>query len=286
MHTTISNGKLTAAIHSKGAELASLREASGREYIWEGDPAFWGKHAPVLFPIVGTLKDGQYRHGGKTYVLPRHGFARDMEFELASREDGKAVFSLKSTGETLSKFPFPFTFRIRYELDGETLSVTYDVRNDGPDTLLFNVGGHPAFALPGDFTEYSLRFAQPETPRYHLLENDLLSERTKRLELVSGRLALAHSLFEDDALVFKALESKSIEIEHRGQSFLRVDFADFPHLGLWTKPGAPFLCIEPWQGYSDTVAASGELAEKEGILPLASGGMFEASYRITILTSS
>ncbi|UMY64434.1 MULTISPECIES: aldose 1-epimerase family protein [unclassified Flavobacterium] len=279
---TLQNNLLNATVRFKGAELVSLRDAKGRDYMWEGRPDVWGKHAPVLFPIVGTLKDNQYRYNGVTYTMGRHGFARDKTFSLEQQSGSEAVFLLTDDAETRAMYPFAFEFRIRYRLSDSTLTVTYEVRNTDTSILFFSVGGHPAFALPQAFDSYSVAVEPAAVLTYRLLDRDLLSDETAELDATSGHFALDYRLFERDALVFTSQSCKTLTIREEGHDLLSVDLRDFPDVGLWTKPGAPFLCIEPWHGYADTTDASGVLENKKGIRQLASGQDFHTAYTIKI----
>jgi len=281
--TTISNSNLTAQINSLGAELFSLKNSKNKEYIWEGNPAFWGKHSPILFPIVGTLKNNSYHYNGIEYNLSRHGFAREMEFELIEKTENSVTFSLISSEETRKVYPFDFELQIIYSLDKSSLNIEYKVINKGKSQMPFSIGAHPAFSLPGNFENYSLEFEQDEPLEYHLLENDLISDKTKKLEVKNKILHLNYQLFENDALVFKSLQSKSLTILENSNPVLRVDFKDFPSLGIWTKSNAPFLCIEPWFGYSDTEENFGNLFEKEGITILDCNEVFKSKFSIEIL---
>lgn len=283
MITTISNSRLTASIKHAGAELFSIKDNQNKEYIWEGNPDFWGKHSPVLFPIVGTLKNNTYTINGKEYQLPRHGFARDMEFELIEKTENKAVFSLKSSDETLKKYPFEFELQLVYTLNGNALEIAYNVINKSEEKLPFSIGAHPAIALPENFENYAFEFEKEETLKYYLLENDLISNQTKILETQNNLVPLNYELFKNDALIFKTLESNSLAILENSKPYIKVDFEDFPSLGIWTKENAPFVCIEPWLGYSDTLENSGNLYEKEGILILDESKTFTSKFSITIL---
>ena len=282
MNISISNEHLTAAISQHGAELTSLKDST-TEYMWEGNPEFWGKHSPILFPIVGTLKNNTYRYNNKDYNMSRHGFARDNKFEVSYQDGESVVFSFVSNEETLKVFPFEFELQLKYTLKGKSLLLDYSVKNTGSNTMPFSLGAHPAFALPGNFEDYSLQFEKDEAFVSTRLENDLLSDKTILLGSENGKLELDYSLFEDDALIFKELESKSVAIQKDGKAFLKVTFNDFPHLGIWTKINAPFLCIEPWQGYSDALDASGNLYDKEGIVLLNPDNEFNAGFSIEIL---
>ncbi|OXB04219.1 aldose 1-epimerase family protein [Flavobacterium pectinovorum] len=283
MNTTISNSTLKASIKHAGAELFSLKDNQNQEYIWEGNPAFWGKHSPILFPIVGTLKNNTYTINGKEYQLPRHGFARDMEFQLIDKTENSATFSLQSNSETLKKYPFDFELQLIYTLNETTLDIAYKVINKGETKMPFSIGAHPAIALPENFENYSFKFEKEEDLKYSLLENDLISNKTESLQTIENLVPLNYKLFENDALVFKTLESNSLTILENSKPYIKVDFEDFPSLGIWTKDQAPFVCIEPWYGYSDTAENSGDLFEKEGILILDAKQTFNSKFSIQIL---
>lgn len=283
MTTTIKNENLSAEIKHFGAELISLKTNLNKEYIWEGNPEFWGKHSPILFPIVGTLKNDSFHHNEMEYHLSRHGFARDMEFELIVATDTSAIFSIQSSEATLKVYPFEFELQIIYTLDENNLSIAYHVNNKGKSTMPFAIGAHPAFALPNQFENYAIAFEKEEKLEYYLLEDDLISNKTKQLEVHNKQIPLTYELFKKDALIFKTLQSDSLTILEDENPILRVHFEDFPSLGIWTKMNAPFLCIEPWFGYSDTNENSGNLFEKEGIQILESNATFHSRFSIEIL---
>lgn len=283
MNTTISNSTLSASIKHAGAELFSLKDNHNKEYIWEGNPDFWGKHSPILFPIVGTLKNNTYTIDGKEYQLPRHGFARDMDFQLIDKTENSAVFSLISNEETLKKYPFQFELQLIYTLEETSLHIEYKVINKSGKKMPFSIGAHPAIALPENFEHYAFEFEKDEVLKYYLLENDLISNKTKVLETTNNLIPLNYKLFENDALIFKTLESKSLTILENSKPYIKVDFEDFPSLGIWTKDQVPFVCIEPWLGYSDTAENSGDLYEKEGILILDVNQAFRSKFSIKIL---
>ncbi len=283
MTTTINNSNLSAEIRHFGAELVSLKTNLNKEYIWEGNPDFWGKHSPVLFPIVGTLKNNSFHHNGMEYHLSRHGFARDMEFELIDATENSATFSIQSSDETLKVYPFEFELQIIYTLEENNLRIEYKVINKGKSKMPFSIGAHPAFALPDQFENYSIAFEKEEPLEYYLLENDLISNKTKKLDVHNKRIPLTYELFKNDALIFKTLQSNTLTILENENPILRVNFEDFPSLGIWTKMNAPFLCIEPWFGYSDTNENFGNLLEKEGIQILDSNEIFNSRFSIEIL---
>jgi galactose mutarotase-like enzyme len=281
---TIENNEITALFNRKGAELCSLKSnGSHREYMWNGNPNFWGKHAPILFPIVGTLKDNQYRYKGQSYALSRHGFARDLEFEVVGKTANSVVFSLESTEETKSNYPFDFELQIGYNLVESSLNIEYKIINKMDERMPFSIGGHPAFALPKNFTSYALEFEQQETLESFTLENDLLSNTKVNIALNERVLPLSYSLFEKDALIFKSLNSKKISILEESKPLLHFYFEDFTNFGIWTKTNAPFICLEPWLGYSDLTSSDGNIENKEGIQFVESQATFKCSYSIEIL---
>jgi galactose mutarotase-like enzyme len=281
--TTISNWNLTAQINHFGAELFSLKNRENKEYIWEGNPAFWGKHSPILFPIVGTLKNNSFHYKESEYHLSRHGFARDMEFELIEKLENSTTFSLISSEESRKVYPFDFELQICYSLEENKLNIDYKVINKNDAIMPFSIGAHPAFALPKPFEDYALAFEHAEILTSYELENDLLSDNFSTIEMIDNQVPLNYSLFEKDALIFKKLNSKSITILENQNPLLHVRFDNFPNLGIWTKSNAPFLCIEPWLGYSDTVHSSGNILEKEGIQLLEAKKSLECNFSIEIL---
>ncbi|WP_348797466.1 aldose 1-epimerase family protein [Flavobacterium adhaerens] len=283
MTTILSNKNLTAEIKHLGAELCSLKDNTNKEYIWNGNPEFWGKHSPVLFPIVGTLKDNTYCYDTQTYQLSRHGFAREMEFSLIDKQESSATFSLIATSETKAKYPFDFDLHLIYTLENKTLKIEYKVYNKGDNKMPFSIGAHPAFNLPNNFENYSLAFDRLDSLDYFLLEDGLISNKTTNLKLDNDQLHLNYKLFENDALVIKNIQSKSITILENSIPILKVNYPNFPDLGIWTPPNAPFICIEPWFGYSDTVLKSGTLLDKEGIQILEANSVFQSVFSIEIL---
>jgi len=286
---TIENDYLKASFLTKGAEWRSLIEkVHDREFLWQGDPQYWGKAAPVLFPIVGSLKDGQYEWQGKTYRLPRHGFARDREFRVKEQEAWRVVFALDSDEETRKVYPFEFSFEIEYRLWKRVLHTTYRITNGGSGDMLFSVGAHPAFNLPffgdGKFEDGFLDFELKEPlERWMLNADGLLSGETRPLPNAGRSLVTTRSLFAEDALVLKKLKSSRVTLRQRDSgAALSMEFPGFPYFGIWTAPNAPFLCLEPWCGVADAVTATGKLEDKEGIERLAAGGVFARSFAVTV----
>jgi galactose mutarotase-like enzyme len=284
MNVTIFNSKLSAQIDCKGAELFSLKSiATNQEYMWEGDPKFWEKHSPVLFPIVGTLKNNTFTYNENQFQLLRHGLARNLNFSLIDATENQAVFSLQSSEETKKSYPFEFELQITYTLLDTKLELKYTIINNDKVAMPFSIGAHPAFALPNNFESYALEFDQQENLKCFTLENDLVSDNSFEIALENKKLPLTYSTFENDALIFKTLQSRVITILKNNKPILKVAFNDFKNLGIWTKVGASFICIEPWLGYSDTIHATGNLLEKEGIQFVAVNERFECGFSVEIL---
>jgi len=290
----LENDQCRVAVNSYGAELSSfirkdLPELGQLEYIWPADPAVWGRHAPVLFPIVGRLANDTYQHQGREYRLPQHGFARDREFALVHQTATTLAFELRADEASRAAYPFEFVLTIRYELRGLGLTVRWEVQNPAAATeLLFSIGAHPAFRcplIPGEtFEDYFFHFDHPVTVERHLLAGGLLTGQTEPLLAAQTELPLTYALFAQDALVLKHFDFTHLTLRSfRSDRAVRLRFDGFPYLGLWTKgPGAPFVCIEPWQGIAGSVGGPTELADKEGILTLAPGGQYAASYTIEL----
>lgn len=284
---SIENRHLKINIHPKGAELQSIYHKDHKlEYLWNGDPAFWGKHSPLLFPIVGTLKQDTYIYKDKEYSLPRHGFARDMEFEVEEQGPDAITFLLRSSDATRANYPFDFELRVTYQLAKNGLATTYSVKNTSEGDMYFSIGGHPAFKVPlvagTAYTDYFLELENKETsPRWPVTKEGLIEKPPKPLLRSSRLLPLTKELFLEDALVFKNLSSTTIALKsEKTERGLLFDFADFPFLGIWAAKNADFVCIEPWCGIADGVESNQQLTEKEGINKLTSGDIFERTWTL------
>lgn len=285
----ISNEKLTVQVSPQGAELQSIaRNDTGLEYLWSGDPAFWGKKSPVLFPIVGGLKDNTYQYRGDHYTLGRHGFAREQLFAVTEQGAEHVSLRLSDSDATRKVYPFRFDFTIQYLLQDDQLQVTYQVLNRDDKTLLFSVGGHPAFKLPlvpdTAYEDYYLYFNKEENAgKWPLSAAGLIERTTQPLLEQTQTLPLKRSLFYQDALVFKHLASDTVTLKSdRTPHGLTFHFKGFPYLGIWAAKNADFVCIEPWCGIADHVDASGRLEEKEGIIELAPDGEFERAWSVEL----
>ncbi len=286
---SIHNDSLSIKIDPKGAELKSLyNKNNGVEYMWSGDPAFWNKTSPVLFPIIGSLKSDTCYVEGKPYHMGRHGFAREMMFVVSGQDSSSANFTNESDANTLKKFPFPFRLEIAYNISVDELHVTYKVRNTGNNTMYFSIGGHPAFKVPllpgSDYNDYYLEFNKVENAgRWPVSPEGLIETKLETLLKNSRRINLSKELFLKDALVFKNLQSDKVSLlSSRSPHGLQFDFAGFPYLGIWAAKHADFVCIEPWCGIADSVNSNQQLNEKEGINSLAAGNLFERTWKVKV----
>jgi galactose mutarotase-like enzyme len=287
---TLQNEFLRIAVKRLGAELTSIADPRGVEYLWQGDPRVWDGQSPVLFPIVGRLAGDAYTHAGRRYALPQHGFARRKTFTLAERGDGILRYTLDPDAETRAAYPFAFHLELSYRLRGRSVGVAYAVSNPGAETLPFSIGGHPAFSCswhPGDaLADYSLEFEHPETADAPLIRDGLIAVgKTRRILTNENTLPLTDTLFDRNALVFKGLSSRAITLRSRRHgATVRVDFPAFPALGIWSKPAAPYVCIEPWFGHADPVGREpgSPLATKPGMILLPPGAIFTCAWRATI----
>lgn len=256
------------------AELQSLK-VRWREYLYQKVPWFWQRQSPILFPIVGRLKDDTYEYEGKRYEIPQHGFLREREWRHLDQNDAHScTFSITADPETRERYPWDFTLEIKYIIEKTTLRVEYSVTNTGSETLPFSLGGHPAFHLEGPLSEYEIQFDSDDGEvEYATLSPEvkwLLSWDTKKLYLKEGKIRLSEELFYNDALIFRDLLSKRYTLLRDGKMLFTFDRGNFPHFALWKQPNAPFLCFEPWQGYADSIDTQGNILEKPWMIMLPS----------------
>ena len=279
---TIQNGKIRASFLRKGAELCSLRQIDGPELIWQADPKYWGRHASLLFPIVGALKNNCYTIGGQSYSLPQHGFARNENFSLENCDKSSVLFRLTENKQTLENFPCRFILDISFRLDGSKLICGWHVSNpiESSRELIFSIGGHPAFNCPPNGSGqsgYSIGFEGASVVRSIKNNKDII--------LNDSRLPVTASLFDDGALVFEAPNFDAVTLNYpNGQAFVRLSHPGFPALALWNPPGgAPFVCIEPWFRSTASDADDLSLENRKNIIRLQSGEIFKAEYTIEVL---
>lgn len=283
----IASDRLTAEISPDGAELVRLTDAAGRDYLWDGDPAIWSGRAPILFPIVGTLNGDGFRWQERNYVLPRHGFARRRRFVVAEHDSDGLILRLDADDATRAVWPFDVSLEMIFTLRGATLTMTGRVTNRDAMAMPCAFGFHPAlrWPLPGATAKagHVIRFARPEPAPVRRLDRDGLLDPAVRPTPVEGdMLALDDGLFAEDALIFDRLTSRALTYQGPGTARVMVDFEGMPHLGLWTKPGAAYLCIEPWQGHSDPTGFTGPLDEKPGMVMIEPGASRSFTMAITI----
>lgn len=268
---TISNENLKVEISCLGAEIQSVKQ-NGEELIWEGDPAVWSGHSPLLFPICGGLKEDRYTYAGKEYTLPKHGFARHSEFQIEEVTADRAVFSLKSSEETKKEYPFDFLLTVTYQLEGERLFVTYNVKNLTDGEMYFSIGSHEAYACPNGIEEYSVIFDKEENLDAVVLDGNTLSDQTVRIGEHVRELPLRYEYFAVDALVFLNLKSRAATLRNnRTGKEIKVEFPGADYFLIWTKPQAKYICLEPWCGCPDFTKSSYELTEKRGIIRVTRG---------------
>lgn len=292
MTVTIGDSTGCAAIETGGAQLISLRDRSGAEYIWQGDPRFWTGHSPVLFPIVGALKNGETTVGGKTYAMPKHGFAKDREFRVASADDRSVTFLLESDEQTKRFYPFDFRFSVTFQFSRGTLSVRYRIRNSGDTDMAYAVGGHPAFNCPLDtherFEDYRLVFECPETVGFIGREKEGgLLNFSRRIPLLHGQteLPLAHALFSNNAMIFDSLKSRRIQMVSRKSGIgVELRFDGFDYFGIWsTSEKSPFVALEPLTSCTAAVDETGKLFEKRAMTILPPEESRDHAYSISLL---
>jgi galactose mutarotase-like enzyme len=283
----IRSSEWEATIHTKGAELQRLYHIpESTDVLWNGDPNYWGKFSPVLFPIIGTLKDDSYTYKGKKYSLPRHGFARDFIFETLQIEADRIEFRLKDNEKTRKNYPFAFELKITYQIKGNAFVVSYEVHNSSEDEeMWYSLGAHPAFRVPLKsglvYDDYHLLLPNDDLLEYRLLENGLVYPEKYTLELDSHKLPLRKDMFYRDAWILDPLRSSEIilgtELDDLG---IKISWAGFSTLGLWAAKDADFLCIEPWQGVADSISHIGQIIAKEGIVNLAPGQQKLYSWKV------
>ena len=287
---TIGNGTWGAKIAESGAELKSLVNLStGQEYMWQADPAWWAGTAPVLFPVIGGLKDGSYTFEGRQYKLPSHGFARGSEFSAALAGTDSAELTLTASQKTREIYPFDFSLKVSFALERAGIAVRYDVMNTGSGRMLFSIGSHPAFNLPfagGALENYYVLFEKDEELVRWFFKDGMIEAGKTAEALDNARVMnIGRATFDQGILIFKKPASREFTIANsRNRRAIRVVTEGVPYLGIWSKPGgAPFLCIEPWHGIPDMSDTSGNLENKEGIMSLQPRAVFSTGYRVEIL---
>lgn len=286
MEYQLTSDELTVSIKTAGAEVTSVKTKDGVEFMWCGDAKYWGRHAPVLFPIVGKVLDNQYTYEGKSYSLSQHGFARDSEFEVENVTKNKITLVLKSNEQTKEKYPFDFTLKLHYALEKNKLTIGYEVMNEDTKEIYFSIGGHPAFNCP---------MFEDETMKDYVIEFEVV-ENAKKLGItsevyLSGQIEdynvktipLSHDFFKDGVTILTELQSNVVTLKSlKHGTSMTMNRGELPLLGLWSpEKGAPFVCVEPWVGHTDYITNSTEISEKKDFVKLAIGEVFKTSYDMT-----
>lgn len=279
----LKNSEIKIEIADLGAELKSAVK-NGREYMWCGDPKYWGRTSPVLFPFVGSLKNKSYTHNGKEYPMGQHGFARDCNFVLKEKTDDSVTYILKSNEETLKKYPFEFTLEIKYTIKGSAITVGWTVINDGNTDMHFSIGAHPAFNLK-DGDNYFGFDTDKDISYYLLSDSGLLSKDIVYTLKNNSHALIAPEMFDNDALIIENKQASAVTLcDSDKKPYIKVSF-DAPLFGLWSPAGknAPFVCIEPWYGRCDADSFNGELKDREYSTALTAGNAFKAEYTIELM---
>lgn len=291
MTITLRSDLLTVQADTLGAQLTSIQTNQGIELLWQADPAIWGRHAPLLFPIIGRLRDGKYTVGGREYAISQHGFGRDSEFCVVEQSDRSVTFQLEESEATLAKYPFAFCLQVCYTLEGGTLTKTHRVRNRSQETMYYEVGGHDGFCttlLPGESMEdYYIEFPGiKELVPFGMDEHNFFTHSDRPYPLTDGKLPLPPQVFGLDTVVLEHLPVRQVSLANRKNPIrLTMDFAQFDYLGIWTK-AAPqstnYICIEPWTTLPECAFTSSALEDKPGIRSLKPGTEEELRYQITV----
>jgi galactose mutarotase-like enzyme len=289
-NVVIRSPDLTAEINPLGAQLSVLRDAAGRDLLWHGDASIWAGRAPILFPIIGSLAGGHYRYGSQCYALSRHGFARNKPFEIVDTAPSFATFRLRADDTTRAVYPFEFELDARFEIKGASLSLLATVRNKGAEALPASLGFHPGFRWPLPYDQpraaHFLEFPADEPAPVRRINSDgLLTSDKHPTPVAQRRLMLADDLFTNDVLIFDQLKSHSVLYGAASGPRLEIRFPEASYLGVWTRPGAPFICIEPWQGVTDPAGFSGDIREKPGVFMVTPGGSHAFEMTIALQTS-
>jgi len=285
MQTQLISKNLKVTINHFGAELCSVKNNDGLEFIWQAQNDVWARRAPVLFPIVGKLKDNFFIHDNKKYELPQHGFARDMEFDLLEKSENTLTFKLLSNEQTRTKFPFDFVFQIKYTLNDNTLQTEYKILNPSQQTLLASVGAHPGLNCPllpsENFEDHYLEF-EKDSFSITKLNNGLRTAVVEKLQLADKKLFLKKEIFDNDALVFENGQVSSVSLcSTRTKHKVTLQCKKWPYFGIWTKKGnTQFVCLEPWFGIADHENATHHLTQKDGIIQIAPGNDFKAQFSL------
>jgi len=290
MNYRLDNGVLEINVASKGAELISIKDETGKEYLWQGDEKYWGRQSPILFPFVGRLKNQEYTYEGKKYPMTQHGFARDKEFSVIEHNEDEIWLELRDDGETYKLYPFHFSLKIGYRLVENRIEVLWKVENIDTKTMYFNIGAHPGFFCPIDGEKdkvgYALEFNSKGNPKYYGADYDtgLRFSKLHELKLENGRSIITKEYFDETTYIFEDNQISEVSlVKPSGEKYVTVRF-DMPILAVWSKEraDAPFVCLEPWCGRCDRMDFNGNLADREYNTVLEAGEVFNNVYSIGI----
>lgn len=290
MLTKLSNSHLTLTVDSLGAQAVSLRRADGAELLWVGDPAYWGGHAPVLFPIVGALRGGRATCNGAEITLAQHGFARRSEFTVTAQTETAVTFTLRDNDETRAAYPFAFALSVTYTLHEDGFTTAFCVQNPGEQPLPFSIGGHPGFNIPlgedADFTDYTIVFERDEQQHCPgvVLSQGLIDPAECSYTLSGRQIPLTHTLFYHDALIFENLNSSTVQVVNQKTGHgVEMDIAQFPLLGIWSAQNdGPYVCLEPWTGCATRTDENDDFLQKKNMLTLAPGAEDRRSFTVRV----
>lgn len=285
---TIENNFIQVGILEEGGQLCRyIDKQNNREVIWTGDPEYWGRHSPILFPLVGKIENGEYRLDNKSYNLSAHGFARDKKFKTVSKKNDSILLELLADEETKKGYPFDFCFQVELTLDQKELKTTYRVINPSAEEIYFCLGAHPGFNIPTkeglSFDDYQITFEKEELSDRLLLTPDGFRTGKRDSNWLHGNtIPLTENLFKDDALIFDDLKSKSLLLESlKGGDQVKVSWDNYPDMGIWKSyNNSPFICIEPWNGMADEKGLNNDFKDKKGVVKLGSNSSFECSFTI------
>lgn len=279
----LENNTLKIIVKDLGAELASFYDKlSGRQYLWQGKSTIWSGQSPILFPIIGRLLDDKYRVNGKEYSLPKHGFARKKEFSLVEQTDYSLTFVLKDDEETLEQYPWHFELYVTFALEGRALKVTHRVKNINDSVMYFSLGAHPAFNCKiGDYLEFDCE-ERLISEKIDLVDSLRIDDTIPVLNR-SRKIVITEDIFNEDALILSGIKSENITFKAAdGEYYVKFNLGKAPYLGLWAKPGAPYVCIEPWCGVNDTYDKKADISQKDAIVALMAGETFEFTWSAEI----
>lgn len=289
-YVVLENDDLRVEILKKGAEIRSvLSKLTNTEYIWQADKNFWGRHAPLLFPIVGKLKDNLFEYNDVIYHMSQHGFARDMTFDVEENDNGSVKLSLKYTSETQKIFPFKFLLVVEYQLAANRLTISYSVTNlDNYEIMYFSIGAHPGFKVPLDsqtsFNDYYVEISPEKNRDFIPVTEEVLLQTNNIFQTDQSKFELTRELFKDGVIILKTTGSTRVTLKSdKSERKIAIEYTDMPYLGLWTTypDEGEFVCIEPWCGIADAYDSNGKLAEKTGINSLSPENLFTTQYQIT-----